>query len=84
MKMEFQMLGFVSNTKQKMFIYSFFKEEEIVKKPNVHVKATTLDWDVFVKNYKPLDLKVAITYKTCCHWITSIGNSIDETFCDKF
>jgi hypothetical protein len=25
------MLGFVSNTKQKMFIYGFFKEEEIVK-----------------------------------------------------
>jgi hypothetical protein len=33
-----------------MFIYSFFKEEEIVKNQlNVHVKATTLDWDVLLK-----------------------------------
>jgi hypothetical protein len=30
-KIRVKMLGFVSNTKQKMFIYGFFKEEEIEK-----------------------------------------------------
>jgi hypothetical protein len=48
------MLGFVSNTKQKNVHIKFFQRKRNCEKPNVHVKAMALDWDVLLENIDPL------------------------------